>query len=1071
MKKFFLSILVLLLIVVGASFVLPLLLTSDAVREEFAKRISSISGMDIALNGPVNLSVFPDLGLVADRVKLSAPDNSFSLSAEKMIARVKIAPLFSGKLEITGLEIRQPEIFVDASVPKSASTAEDSAPANENSDIFADAVNTLESLALNQLTISDGKFISLAADGSETIVESINAELSAPSLDGEMKLVASAISNGQKTSLNATLAALRPILQNKPSKINIGLKMVPAPHPALADLSLSGVILLAADGSYQISNGQFSTLGQPLRLDAVYKPGERPYGSLVLQADSVDLGVIEKVVSSGEANSSSNAKTSNANPSTVEPDLSALRGFDGDLSVSIGSFAMDGAKITNIDLRATLNQGVLKMKLGNATIAKGKVTAGISTNLNEAKPTVRGSLSVSSLGLTDIARLANTKIPLKGNLAANLGYAFRGLSEKAIKDSFNVAGNVTLSRGSLSIPALSDAGLGRTAGTFSRLNVRAKIDNIQKPVSINGDMAWLGEVIKFTTKVSPQSFVKNKNGPVAFSLTSSKLKADFNGNLNLSGAVNGKAKVSTASLGALMSWLGQGANPDLKGFSFSGNISADASKFEFDKSKIVMNGNQATGSGSLKFSGKPSIVTNLSFGSLDIAALTGGGSTGSSSGGGSSNASFDLSALRGFDADINLRAKKLSYGKVTAGPVNTKLTVKKGVARFSLPQTGFYGGNVTAEIVANGAGEVADISIDAKMAGVNAAPLYRDAADFDRIEGTLNSSLSIQGAGKTTKALASSLSGNVSAKFTNGAIKGIDVAKIYNNLPAVLASGFKENSEDRTEFAELSLSYVITNGVAVTDDVKLIGPLVRMSGAGNINLGEETIDMRLNPRLVGISADSSVPSELSELQIPIIIKGPLSKPKVYPDLTEIIKNPQAALSALSKLGLNIKGLGNGIGGANGLDIVKIAKDKLNLDSLNNPEAVKQVGTLIEALVPGAGGGANLNTNDLVGSLLGNLIKPGASPNPTGGALPNTSGTLEGVTPSSGAIAIPSLNPLKKPGSIASVPVAPAPVVQQIQVPKNTNDVKKIVDDVINPKTDASRKARDEQINNLLKKLF
>lgn len=1061
------SLFVLALILVGAMFILPLLLTSDSMRQEFASRVSAISGMDIELNGPVNFSIIPDFGVVAEQVKLSAPDQSFSVSAAKIVAGVSISSIFSGQVEITGLDIRHPEFFIDASIPSSipqneaaASNGTSGGESSENKDAFASAVSTLERLAINRLTISNGTFITKAIDDTLSVVTDIEVELRAPSLDGQMDLTFSANSDGQHLSLEASLDALRPILQRQPSGIDIALKMEPAPHPALADLTLKGVIQLREDGSYQISAGQFSTLGHPLRFDALYRPGARPYGSLSLQADSVDLGAIKQAVSLP----SNSAPTKNA-PSPASrtvgltgsaPNLSALMGFDGDLKLAIGSFSMDGAEIRNINLQAALKQGVLKAKLGNATIANGKVSGAVNTDFNSKSPTFQGSLTASALDLTDIARLANVDIPLTGNLGLNIGYAFRGLDEDTIKNSFNFAGTIGLSKGTLSIPALAEAGLGKNAGTISGLNVQTTIKHIQKPVVVKGRMNWQGETVSFTTQVSPRGFIQDGSGAVTLAIASSKLKADFVGNMNMSGALNGKVSVSTPSLGAVMAWLGQGANPELKDFAYSGDIRADPNNFKFSKSSITLNGNRATGSGSLSFVGKPSITTNLSFSSLDIAALMGGtssggkassgggtGGTGGASGASSADSPLDLSALRKFDANIQLQAKKLGYGKVSAGPVKTVLTVKDGVARLSLPSTPFYSGNVAAEIVANGSGETAAVSINAKMAGVDASTLFRDAAGFERLEGRLNASIKTNGAGKTTKAFAKSLKGSAAAKFTNGAITGIDVAKIYNNLATILVTGFKESAGDKTEFSELGLSFIIDKGIATTNDIKLIGPAVEMDGAGNVDLGEETIDMRLNPRLVGLNQASQ--SDLSAIKIPVVIKGKLSQPLVYPDLTAVLRDPQAALGALSKIGLNLKGLGGG----NGLDIGKIANGKIDLkqlalDKLKNPDTVKKIGNVIEQLIPG--NGTNNNTNDVLGSLLGKLANPNAP------AQEAPSNVFEGLTPTNGTVAIPASSPNGRPLS-ANAPTRPAPTQNPAASPapaigQDTLDLEKPISDLL-----------------------
>src|SRR5690606_38274519 len=181
--------------------------------------------------------------------------------------------------------------------------------------------------------------------------------------------------------------------------------------------------------------------------------------------------------------------------------------------------------------------------------------------------------------------------------------------------------------------------------------------------------------------------------------------------------------------------------------------------------------------------------------------------------------------------------------------------------------------------------------------------------DFERLEGNLNAELALAGGGSDTTALARSLSGNAKLHLADGAIRGIDVAKIVNNLQALISSGYQEDTQDRTEFAELSTSLAITGGVARTEDLRLLGPFVRMDGSGSIDLAAATIDMRLNPRVVGSMSGQGGEFDVSGLGLPVIGTGPLSQPRIYPDVRNILSNPQQALQTLSELRTRLGGIG------------------------------------------------------------------------------------------------------------------------------------------------------------------
>jgi len=592
LKRLVIFLLILLPLLIGLVVALPFILTSDAMRLEFAKRISIVSGMDIALNGPVNLSIFPDLGMVAEDVALTSAAGDISVSVRKLVSGVKLATIFSDKVEITGIEMTGPRIEIDEVSTPVTDGADTGSPTESSSDPFQSAVDLLERLSLNEFIIKDGVFVSRGSDGSESIVSDINIELQAPDLDQRLVLVASAVSNGQRISVEGSLASLRPILQRQPSRADLSITMQPAPHPALADIKISGDIQLVDDGSYQIANGIFSSLGQPLRMDVLYRPnirpGDRPYIYAALKADKVDLGAIEKQVSKGSTQETALKKGSKKS-TTI--DFGPLRGFDADVKVDIGQFIMDGIRVSDIGLQAVLKNGNLALDIGNLKVANGSMSGQLEVDIKQKKPTVRASLSASSLAISHLAKLADVEIPAEGNLDINIGLAFKGVDETSVRDSFNLAGTVKIARGRATISAL--APLGKSAETISGLNVSVKIENIQKPVAINGKMIWKGEAIKFASRVNPRDFIVGKAGNVSFTLESKRLAGKFNGKVSTAGSANGKVNLTTKSVDRLLVWLGQAGDTGLKGFSYNGGINLTPDRFQFSKAQIVLNGIKA----------------------------------------------------------------------------------------------------------------------------------------------------------------------------------------------------------------------------------------------------------------------------------------------------------------------------------------------------------------------------------------------------------------------------------------------------------------------------------------------
>ena len=1009
---------------------LPYLLSSDSVRQEFSKRISSLSGMNIVLGGPVDFSVYPDLGLVAKDVTLTSSDGNFLAVIGKIVSSVKLSSILSDKIEITGISLSDAQFTITQLDP--ANQAAQDIKANEQAetigekgraDPFAAALEQLERLSLKKFSINNAAFISQSLDGTRSIISNINAQLRAPDLDRQIDFELSATRDNQSISSIATISALRPILQHQPSHFKLDLKIEPAPHPVLAELSASGDILLTQDGKYQVSDGLFTSLGQPLRLDISYKPGERPYGAVKLEARQVDLGKLQQ----NSAPKSKSAKITKSNTALI--DISSLADFDADIVVNIDNFKMDDLEVSAIKLGAKLNQGKLDINLTNAVIAKGNIAAKLNTDANDKTPTITGFVRASAIKISSIGKLANTTLPLDGNLGLDISYAFRGLSEELIRKTFNLAGNVKVSDATVLVPQFE--GLGKTAKSITGLNLNAAIRDVQKPIDIKGNMVWKGEAISFNTLVTPNNFIQKNAGPVKLSIKSRKLNATYAGKVNLGGTATGQLALSTKSLDNLMAWLGQNANAGLGALSYKGKTSVDANSLAFGNAKISLNGIRASGSGSLDWYAKPLIVTNLSFGELNLASILAGDakSVGKKNNNNSGKTPIDLSFLRGFEANIKLKAKKLTYGKVVAGPLNTSLVVKDGVARIKLPKAPFYGGRVSADIVANGANKTPIIDIGAKMSNINALALFGDAADFRRVEGKLSANLKIRGSGKTTSQFTKSLKGNSSAKFTNGAIRGINVAKIYNNLSAILAGGFKEDQNEKTTFTELGLSFLIDQGVATTRDLKLLGPLVRMDGAGEVDLVSQSIDMRLNPQLVASSTGQGGQFDLAGIGFPVIIKGPLGSPRVYPDLAQLIKDPRAVSELISKLGVNIDGLGKITNGSTKNVIGNLVS---NIKPGGDISKVLDAENLVKSLIkPQPGSTKGANGKKIVNSLIGKLGNADALKSVIGlnnDTIPTNQPAKTNISvKNTGQIPIPTL----RPGTRTATKAKPKTIKQQI----------------------------------------
>ena len=278
------------------------------------------------------------------------------------------------------------------------------------------------------------------------------------------------------------------------------------------------------------------------------------------------------------------------------------------------------------------------------------------------------------------------------------------------------------------------------------------------------------------------------------------------------------------------------------------------------------------------------------------------------------NDAIDLTGLNYVDAQVRLSAAELNIGSAHFAPVALEASLASGILKGTISNLGTYGG------LANGAIDI-DVSLDtpvyalrSDLTGVRALPLLRSAADFDKLDGKLQAKIDVHSTGQSQRAIMSNLAGTVVANFQDGAIRGLNVAQMIRSLTSGTLTGWQESREQSTDLSRLSASFRIDKGQATTSDLDLVGPLVKMTGTGAIDLGAKTLGLRVEPKLVMTTEGQGRASDPVAFGIPVAINGPWNAPQIYPDMAGILDNPDAAYAKLKEMGNGLFAPGNPSGG-------------------------------------------------------------------------------------------------------------------------------------------------------------
>jgi AsmA protein len=143
--------------------------------------------------------------------------------------------------------------------------------------------------------------------------------------------------------------------------------------------------------------------------------------------------------------------------------------------------------------------------------------------------------------------------------------------------------------------------------------------------------------------------------------------------------------------------------------------------------------------------------------------------------------------------------------------------------------------------------------------------------------------------------------------LSDGAIVGVDLANMVRNVKAAFDGEAKAGRKPRTDFAELVVPFTIENGVLHTPESILKSPLLRLQASGRADLVKETLDFRVDPRVVGTIKGQGDDKDRAGLGVPVIVSGTFASPAFRPDLESLARDRlKQALSPSTSGGAPVK---------------------------------------------------------------------------------------------------------------------------------------------------------------------
>lgn len=881
-------------LLVTAILVVPFFLPKDQIKQQVVAQVDNRFGWRLRLDGPVSLSLFPGFRLIAEDIGISGEAGADGLEfarAQRMEFGLAWPGLLSGNIQLTGLLLDEPDIVLEID-PSGATSWEPrrelGSPAPAQTEVPGDSgtaatdpnapvgnapgdtstAGYLKSIGVDSFVITNGMLTYKDARSDTAItINDFALDLKAPDLAGDVQLSSSFILQDIPLAVAGTVANPLALASGEQVPINLSVS------------SGENTIIVSGTGG-----------AQPPRAD-------------------VDLDA------SG-------------------PSLKALAALAGQtLGAEPGAFLLE-AKVSASE--AAVSVADLNLALGDLSLG-----GAADADLLGLVPEISGRLVLKDGSIADLLLLAGQDLPASGQLSADLAFETVGVTGSALLAGLDLNGRISVVDGEIGGLGLADAvGGDPEADRITNLSLDVELKGLDEVLSTSGALTWRGEGFSLTGEADTARLLAAEAGAVSGTLKGNRFSLGFDGQAKVSGEVDGAVRLQTADLRGLMAWMGQpiASGGGLRTFNASGIFGFHDQTISFEETRFLLDETSGEANGKVVLGDKPAVTARLALRELVLdpyltgdggpsaaggassaapAATSGGGSgsTPARPASGWSSAPIDFSGLRAVDVDFQLTSQEIRWDKITIGESALSAQIKGGVLSADLQRLSLYGGSGRGTVRLDGTASVPAIAARFSLSGVDAYPMLRDAADFNWIEGTASVNLDVTANGASEQALIGNLNGTAGFEFADGAVRGINIPQMVRGLSVETLLGWQSNPAAKTDFSSLSASFNIASGVAATDDLSLIGPLVRMTGRGTTDMPAQSLSWRVEPRIVAslqgqgqVQGQAPIPlrkgegGKMAGLGVPVVIDGPWADPRIYPDIAGILENPEAAYQQLEQLG-------------------------------------------------------------------------------------------------------------------------------------------------------------------------
>jgi AsmA protein len=420
--------------------------------------------------------------------------------------------------------------------------------------------------------------------------------------------------------------------------------------------------------------------------------------------------------------------------------------------------------------------------------------------------------------------------------------------------------------------------------------------SISRSFGANGHFVWHNEPVEASLTLTDfLAALTGDSSGLKVRLSSAPLTLAFDGSASDEPTlkIQGTLGVESPSLREAMRWTGNDKLPfgGFGRFALRAQSDIGGGMASLSNVNIELDDNSAEGALTLSTDSHRLVQGTLAADALDLTPYVSGMQLLARNERNWNQLPITLDGFSDLSLDLRLSAASIKISRAQLGRTAVAATMRDGKLSLTVGESLAFGGVAKGTLgLASANGGIA-VTSHMQFADVDLDNCIGQVFGLHRIEGRGTLAVNLDGTGDSVLAVTRGLNGTATLNASSGSLTGINIEQLLRRLERRPLSGNGDFRSGRTPFDQLLVSLRVNQGLVSVDDMRIVGPSVRLAVGGQASVPTRDLDLKGMATLISsASAD--------EFDLPFVVQGPWDDPIMLPDPQSLIRRSGAAAPLL-----------------------------------------------------------------------------------------------------------------------------------------------------------------------------